>query len=110
MLPEPSHEVRRLIELGATRIVIHADAPLMHARHFEMLQETREGEFAVNVGIALAAHDMPEVLEAFKGLYDYVQVMGIEHIGKQGEPFDPHHHEIIKIAHCASVSTNSLSR
>jgi ribulose-phosphate 3-epimerase len=31
----------------------------------------------------------PEVLEQFDALYDYVQVMGINRVGRQGEPFEP---------------------
>jgi pentose-5-phosphate-3-epimerase len=93
MLPSPSREVRRCIELGASRVVVHAsakDAP----EALSQLQETRQGEFRVEVGVALASHDAPEALAPFDGLYDYVQVMGIDHIGKQGEPPDPHRKEI----------------
>ena len=88
MLPTPTREVRRCIELGASRIIVHAVAP--DAREaLGVLQETREGEFKIEAGLALASHDTPEALLPFEGLYDYVQVMGIEHIGSQGQPPDP---------------------
>ena len=96
MLPQPEAEVRQCIDIGAARIVVHASAPTAH-QALEILQETRGGDYAVEVGIALAAHDMLEVLKNFDRLYDYVQVMGIDRIGKQGEPPDPHHHEILLI-------------
>jgi pentose-5-phosphate-3-epimerase len=86
MLPDPEVHVRSLIDLGASRIIVHALASTAH-QALEMLQETRVGEYRVAVGVALAAHDTPEALKSFAGLYDYVQVMGIDHIGKQGEPF-----------------------
>ena len=96
MLESPSHEVRRCIELGASRIVVHADA--LDAREaMQMLQETRQGDFAIAAGIALAAHDTPEALLPFEGLFDYVQVMGIDRIGVQSEPPDPHHHELLLV-------------
>jgi pentose-5-phosphate-3-epimerase len=97
MLPHPEQEVRGCIDIGASRIVVHASSA--GAREaLEMLQETRAGDYAVLVGLALAAHDMPEVMTPFEGLFDYVQVMGIDHIGKQGEPADPHHHELLLIS------------
>lgn len=93
MLLHPEQEVRTCIDVGASRIVVHAAAP--GAREaLQMLQDTREGDFAIKVGLALAAHDTLEVLREFENLYDYVQVMGIDHIGKQGEPPDPHHREL----------------
>jgi pentose-5-phosphate-3-epimerase len=93
MLPNPSQEVRRCVDLGASRVVVHAGAK--DARQaLGLLQDTREGAFRVEVGVALASHDAPEALLPFEGLYDYVQVMGIDEIGKQGEPPDPHRKEI----------------
>ncbi len=86
MLPTPSHDVEACVQAGASRVVVHAAAKDARAA-LQKLQATREGSFAVAVGVALGAHDTPEVLQEYEGLYDYVQVMGIEHIGKQGEPF-----------------------
>jgi pentose-5-phosphate-3-epimerase len=107
MLPNPSSVVGGCIQAGASRIVVHASAK--DAREaLQLLQDTREGDFAVAVGIALAAHDMPEALKPFDGLYDYVQVMGIDHIGKQGEPPDPHHHEVMLIAQLRSLYPNLI--
>lgn len=89
MLPDPLHEIERCIDMGASRIVVHARA--MTAREaMEQLQHLRGGEYPVAVGIALGAHDSPQTLAPFVGLYDYVQVMGIDHIGAQGQPPDPH--------------------
>jgi pentose-5-phosphate-3-epimerase len=98
MLPHPSQEIRRMIELGASRIVVHADASDARTA-LEMLQETRGGDFGIMVGVALGAEDAPETLAPFEGLYDYVQVMGITHVGKQGEPFNPASLELIKNLH-----------
>jgi pentose-5-phosphate-3-epimerase len=47
--------------------------------------------------VALNAHADIGELERFDGLYDFVQVMGIDRIGRQGEPPDRHHKEIALI-------------
>jgi pentose-5-phosphate-3-epimerase len=100
MLASPSKALRSVLESGPSRVVIHANAPDAKEA-IAMLQETREGEYKIEVGIALAAHDTLEVLLPFENLFDYVQVMGIDNIGKQGEPPDPHHKELelIKALH-----------
>ncbi|MBY0294404.1 hypothetical protein K2Q08_03695 [Patescibacteria group bacterium] len=93
MLKDPEAHVEQCVELGASRIVVHAEAT--HAKQaLERLQHLRGGSYAVEVGIALRAHDEPDALAPFEGLFDYVQVMGIELIGQQGQPPDPHHGEI----------------
>lgn len=93
MLPDPLAELDSVMALGASRIVIHA-ATKTAREALEKLQPMRDGDLSIAVGLALAAHDTPEVLSHFSGLYDYVQVMGIDHIGAQGEPPDPHHKEL----------------
>src|SRR3989344_1303189 len=87
MVPAPDIEV--CVALGASRIVLHArySAALGEV---QTLQNKRSGEFPIAVGVALQTHDAVEVLLPFAGLYDYVQVMGIDHEGVQGEPPDPH--------------------
>ncbi len=93
MLPDPFAAVQSCVDLGASRVVVHAAAE--RAREaVEFLQPMRGGDFPVEVGVALRAHDTSEPLQPFEGLYDYVQVMGIDHIGRQGEPPDPHHREL----------------
>lgn len=95
MLPNPQQEVRHCIDLGFSKIVVHAGAPGAKEA-LTMLQETREGNFATQAGVALQSTDSPEMLLEFAGLYDYVQVMGIENIGSQGQPFDPRVVELVK--------------
>ncbi len=93
MLPHPSSEIEAVLISGPSRVVVHANA--QDARDaLLMLQDTRQGSFPIEVGVALASHDTPEALAPLEGLFDYVQVMGIDHIGVQGEPADPHHKEI----------------
>jgi pentose-5-phosphate-3-epimerase len=93
MVEDSRAAVESLVALGASRVVVHAGRPQAHEA-LQALQEFRDGDFPVALGLALQAHDEPQVLEGFTGLYDYVQVMGIDHEGSQGQPPDPHHKDI----------------
>ncbi|MBP9711315.1 MAG: hypothetical protein KBD50_03620 [Candidatus Pacebacteria bacterium] len=100
MLPNPAAEVEGCVALGASRIIVHAHTgSALEAVQF--LQQYRNGDFPILVGIALSSTGKPEELKPFEGLYDYVQVMGIAHIGKQGEPFDSRVLETIKTLRAA---------
>ncbi len=94
MLAGQDKVAEAMVALGAARIVIHA-AGAAAKEALEVLQQYRTGDFAIAVGIALRSQDTPEVLQKFEGLYDYVQVMGIAHEGRQGEPHDPRSLELI---------------
>ncbi|HEV7449583.1 MAG TPA: hypothetical protein VGP13_03555 [Candidatus Paceibacterota bacterium] len=93
MLLHPAQEVESMVRLGASRVVVHA-ANAESKQALELLQQYRSGDFAVEVGVALRAHDTPDALQGLDGQYDYVQVMGIDREGAQGEPPDPHHKEV----------------
>jgi len=93
MVSDAAAEIETCLAVGAARIVVHAHNQSARAA-LESLQSQRGGDFPVEVGLALQAHDEPQVLEAFAGLYDYVQIMGIDHEGSQGQPQDPHHKEV----------------
>jgi pentose-5-phosphate-3-epimerase len=93
MLSHPSKELRAILDLGLSRVVVHASASDAKEA-FMMLQDTRAGEYKIEVGLALASHDTLEAVAPFENLFDYIQVMGIDHIGVQGEPPDPHHKEL----------------
>ncbi len=90
MIEDPLGELARFVQAGASSIIIHASSPGAPAA-LQKLVDLREdsGAFVVRAGLALRAHDGPEMLEQFEEQYDFVQVMGIEHEGRQGEPFDP---------------------
>ena len=88
MVAHPERVVLDWAEAGASRLIIHAHSEgALEA--VQKVQERRGGELGVAVGIALMCTDTPETLTPFAGLYDFVQVMGIEKVGFQGQPFDP---------------------
>ena len=95
MVEEQARAALAMIELGAARVVVHAAYP--QAREaLDALQAYRTGDFAVEAGIALRSSDAPDALKEFEGLYDYVQVMGIAHEGRQGQPADPRAEELVR--------------
>ncbi len=91
MIDHPEVTVLDYVHAGATHIVLHARSNgAMEA--FQKLIELREdsGAFSVKAGLALLPTSQPEELEPFEAEFDFVQVMGIEKVGFQGEPFDKH--------------------
>ncbi len=91
MVSQPLVEAREFVRMGATRIVLHAHSE-QAAEAFQSLIDMRddEGDSKVAVGIALMPTDQPDLLEPFEAQFDFVQVMGIDRIGRQGEPLDHH--------------------
>lgn len=92
MSRDPESIAGTLIELGATRLTVHAESTPYLTR---FLAQTRaryghEKEFAsglLSLGIAIGAETDLALVEPFLDRIDYVQFMGIRTIGHQGEPF-----------------------
>lgn len=95
MVENPEQEALRFIAVGASRIVVHAANNRAYSA-LESLQEVRNGDFQTQVGIALLPSASLEALEPFAGLYDYVQVMGIDTVGFQGQPFNAQALELLR--------------
>lgn len=95
MVPEQAQAAKAMVELGATRIVVHA-AGADAREALELLQPYRAGDFAVEAGVALGSADTPDALKEFEGLYDFVQVMGIAEVGSQGQPPDSRAVELVR--------------
>ena len=91
MIQDPHLDIIKFIQAGGSRMVVHADA----AGALEGLRILAEakgeaGAFSITTGLALLPSMQPDVLESFESLFDYVQVMGINKVGHQGEAFEPH--------------------
>lgn len=89
MISNPAEKVMDYVHAGASHIVVHARSEGA-VNAVQQLVDLREdgGAFSVQVGVALMCDAQPEELEPFEAQFDYVQVMGIARIGRQGEPFD----------------------
>jgi ribulose-phosphate 3-epimerase len=77
------------VRLGAKRVIFHLEAETDRNKFKEFLEAidmyTRE---TVQIGVAINTATPIIELESIISNVDFVQCMGIEHIGKQGEPFD----------------------
>jgi len=75
--------------LGARRIIFHIEAEQDKVKFKEFLEGldmyTKEN---IDIGIAINTTTPISELGGIISCIDFVQCMGIEHIGKQGEPFD----------------------
>ena len=77
------------VRLGAKRIVFHLEAETDQTKFTEFLEGidmyTREN---ISIGVAINNTTSIDKLKPVISNVDFIQCMGIEHIGKQGEPFD----------------------
>lgn len=76
------------VKLGAKRIVFHLESEI--EEEFKEFLESLDPYFKDNIAIGIAINTTTKVekLEPFINFIDFVQCMGIENIGFQGEPFD----------------------
>lgn len=90
MVENPHLVIKEYMQAGATQIILHAKATgVMEALQIVVDMRSSEiGNFAVRAGIALGPEDQPDLLEPFEAQFDFVQVMGVDRIGRQGEPFN----------------------
>jgi ribulose-phosphate 3-epimerase len=75
------------VRLGAKRLVFHIEAEGEHFKEFleGIDMYTREN---IQIGVAINTTTPIAELAPIISHIDFVQCMGIEHIGHQGEPFD----------------------
>jgi ribulose-phosphate 3-epimerase len=88
------------IALGATRFVVHAGAATDLPRFLSGIRKrygTAEGGIALGIAVNLASD--PVLLDACVQYIEFVQCMGIAHIGRQGEPFDERVLKTIRVFH-----------
>ena len=74
--------------LGAKRIIFHIEAET--ETDFKEFLESMDPYFKDNIQIGIAINTTTDInkLDPYINHVDFVQCMGIEHIGFQGEPFD----------------------
>lgn len=89
MISEAHKDLDFFIRLGTSRLVFHPDAEGSLDSFKEFLEGidlyTRD---YVKIGIAIEINSDIEKLESLFPFIDFVQCMGIEHVGRQGEEFD----------------------
>lgn len=82
MVENPLNVVQAWLEAGADQLVFHIETiSVAQLEHFTQSHD-------VTVGVALSSETLLEELFPYLSFVEYVQVMGIAHIGAQGQPFD----------------------
>jgi ribulose-phosphate 3-epimerase len=94
MVSNPEETIGMWIDAGASRIVIHVESTTNLEKIMRILSEDygHDKSFAPDllaIGFALNIKTDSAILEPFIDRIDYVQFMGIETVGKQGQPFAP---------------------
>lgn len=93
MMTDPEHIVGDWIAAGAEKLVFHAESSSFLLKTMQDVN-TRYGhdkDFApdlLSLGVALNIESDVALLDPFLEYAEYVQFMGIDDIGKQGQPFD----------------------
>jgi ribulose-phosphate 3-epimerase len=87
MVNKPEEVVDDWVSAGASRIVLHAESKGNIVKAIEMLADRVEIGIALNIGTPISA--IQTISDGLKdGKIDFVQIMGIDHIGFQGQEFD----------------------
>lgn len=83
MCMRPETYLDLFVEVGVSRVIIHAGSTtqyetcIAHAR-----------SHGYKIGLAVLNTTAPELVLTYATHFDFVQVMGIETVGAQGQPFD----------------------
>lgn len=84
MVRSPERDLKKFMKLGANRLIIHANS----IENKELFLEEID-RMGVEWGIAFLTTDNLADWKDVIMRADFVQLMGIENIGYQGQPFDP---------------------
>ncbi len=93
MVSNPVEVAQEWLGAGAKRLIVHVESvadPLAAFQQIKKMMPSVDSVLYTELGVALNPDTSNDVLEPLfaAGVIDFVQFMGIAHIGKQGEPFD----------------------
>jgi ribulose-phosphate 3-epimerase len=106
MTADPERAAAGWVELGVSRVTVHAESTQALGQALAGLQRRfgHSKEFETDlfaIGLAIGLDTDPALIEPFLDRVDYVQIMGIKRIGRQREPFDQRAIERVKRFHRA---------
>ncbi len=91
MVVSPEDTAFWIIDAGVSRVVIHAKkAQDLHSVVGSVFNSFTPNDTEISFGVAIHIDDDLSLIENIIDEIDYVQFMGIDKIGKQGETFDEH--------------------
>jgi ribulose-phosphate 3-epimerase len=85
MITNPEEEYQKWIDAGASALIFHLES--LPADGVEFIKKVKK-ENMIDVAVAIKTTTPNEKLEPYLDLVDFVQFMGIEKIGYQGQTFD----------------------
>lgn len=88
MVMSPEIDLKKYFALRPSRIIFHARSLDNYQKFIETLSKYRIDFDEVEIGIAISATENLSSVDELIRNTDFVQIMGIEEIGKQGESFD----------------------
>src|SRR5882724_5618343 len=86
LLSDPMPQAREWAQAGAKRIIIHVEVFEDDKNLSKAIAELKQ---KAEVGLALKLETPIEKIFEHRGQINFVQLMAIDEIGKQGEEFDP---------------------
>ena len=94
MVADPEPAAERFAAAGATRLTLHAESArdlgaLLAALRRRLGHEKDFVPGLISLGVALSLETPLSLIDPHIDAIDYVQLMGIAHIGRQRQPFDP---------------------
>ncbi|MBX9906868.1 hypothetical protein K2X96_03150 [Patescibacteria group bacterium] len=93
MVHDPEKIIKNIVGTGVVRVVIH------HGSTEKILECLRYRNTNTKIGIAFTNDISAEAIKEYGGSVDFIQCMGIAHVGVQGNPFDPRVLQNIKEIH-----------
>jgi ribulose-phosphate 3-epimerase len=84
MIQHPDANFEQWVALGPKRIILHIESLQNPEQAFEEIQQYRQ---FIEIGLSFDDNYDIAKIEPFLGQVDFVQCMGIDVIGAQGEPF-----------------------
>ena len=85
MVKEPYNAIASWLSVGAARIIIHLES----ASELDKIVEEYDLSDVCELGLALDIRTPNEAIYPWISKFKFIQFMGIEEIGFQGEPFSP---------------------
>jgi ribulose-phosphate 3-epimerase len=85
MIAEPERSLNEYIEMQPARLVIHIESVKDVQKLFMRLEQVRG---IIEIGLAISNDTDNAVLEKYIEDCDFIQLMGIQNIGFQGQTFD----------------------
>lgn len=101
MVKKPEGVIEEYLKAGVRKVVIHLEST-------EKLEEiiALKERYDFRLGLSINSDTDLPVLTSVIGSADYVQLMGIAHIGSQGQPFDPR--VLTRITELLKINQNLL--